>query len=229
MVPAVGAPIRSHFVVTGSGKCGTHFMQAVLVELGLPTTHEGVLEYHPVTRPEWNGMRGDCSWPAAMHLGALAPGTPVLHLVRDPLAVVNARFGENKLADDHPEFVIRNFVRRHMPDVFSDAHDDLGRTLLWVERWNRSLDRAPCRHPSLAYRRERVEDISADPTVLADVVHFLSGDSPGVDRSRAALRAVGTAVGHRAQHASLTWSDVRAHPDGAGVVQLAVDYGYLPA
>ena len=196
----MGAPPGSHFVVTGSGKCGTHFVQAVLVELGLPTTHEGVLE----------------------------PGTPVLHLVRDTLTVVNARFGENKLADDHAEFVIRNFVRTHMPDVFTDAHDDLGRTLLWVERWNRRLDRTPGLHPHLRYQRRRVEDISADPVVLDEVVDFLAGVRPGVERCKSALCAVGTVVGRRAQHATLAWPDIRAHPDGAGLVQLALDYGYLP-
>lgn len=215
-----------HFVVTGSGKCGTHFMQAVLAELGIPTAHEGVLEYHPVTVPRWDGVRGDCSWPAAVHLGVLDAGTPVLHLVRDPLAVVNARFGENKLADDHAEFVIRNFVRSHMPDVFADAHDDLGRTLLWVERWNRFLDQTPRWYPHLCYRRYRVEDVSRDAAVLDEVVGFLAGERRGVLQCEAALRAVGTAVGRRSQHADLTWADVRAHPDGAGLVQLAGNYGY---
>ena len=224
----MGAPPRSHFVVTGSGKCGTHFMQAVLVELGLSTAHEGVLEYHPVTEPAWDGMRGDSSWPATMHLGVLEPGTPVLHLVRDTLTVVNARFGENKLADNHAEFVIRNFVRTNMPDVFTDAHDDLGRTLLWVERWNRRLDRTRVLHPHLRYQRRNVEDISADPVVLDEVVGFLAGVRPGVERCESALCAVGTVVGRRAQHATLAWPDIRAHPDGAGLVQLAVDYGYLP-
>jgi hypothetical protein len=219
-------PENGHFVVTGSGKCGTHFMQAVLVELGVPTAHEGVLEYHPVGVPQWGDVRGDSSWPAAMHLDALPPGTPVLHLVRHPLAVVNARFGENKLADAHPEFVIRNFVKRHMPDVFTDAHDDLGRTLLWVERWNRALDHTPAARPHLRYRRYRVEDISADPRVLDEVLGFLAGERPGDAVCRAALERVGTGVGRRSQHASLTWDDIGSHPNGTGLVQLAADYGY---
>jgi len=215
-----------HFVVTGSGKCGTHFMQAVLVELGLPTAHEGVLEYHPVTVPEWGDVRGDSSWPAAMHLHVLEPDSPVLHLVRDPLAVVNARFGENKLSDDHHEHVIRNFVRKHMPDVFTDAHDELGRTLLFVERWNRSLDRTPEVRPDLRYSRRRVEDISGDPEVLDDVVEFLSGERRGAARCATAVERVGKSVGRRNAHADLTWADIRAHPDGAGLVELAREYGY---
>ena len=116
-----------------------------------------------------------------------------------------------------------------MPDVFADAHDDLGRTLLWVERWNRLLDDTPCRHPQLPYRRCRVEDVSRQPALLDDVVGFLGGFRPGVARCRAALGAVGTSVGRRAQHAGLTWSDIRAHPDGGGLVGLAGDYGYLSA
>jgi hypothetical protein len=219
-------PANGHFVVTGSGKCGTHFMQAVLGELGVPTAHEGVLEYHPVTVPQWGDVRGDSSWPAAMHLHALPPGTPVLHLVRDPLAVVNARYGENKLSDDHPEFVIRNFVRRHRPDIFADAHDDLGRTLLFVERWNRVLDATPSVQPHLRYRRFRVEDISADGRVLDEAFEFLAGERRGGDACRAALSRVGTDVGRRSEHASLTWDDIASHPNGRGLVQLAVDYGY---
>jgi hypothetical protein len=204
-------------------------MQAVLVELGVPTAHEGVLEYHPVTVPDWGGARGDCSWPAAMHLHVLEPETPVLHLVRDPLAVVNARFGENKLADDHREHVIRNFVRKHMPDVFVDAHDELGRTLLFVERWNRWLDRTPFELPHLRYARRRVEDISTDPVLLDDVVEFLSDEHPGPAACASTVHRVGTAVGRRSEHADLTWADISAHPDGAGLVQLAVEYGYSPA
>ncbi len=224
-----GAQARKHFVVTGSGKCGTHFMQAVLEELGVPTAHEGILEYHPVTVPAWGRVRGDSSWPAATHLHVLEPDTPVLHLVRDLRAVVNARFGENKLADDHREHVIRNFVRKHMPDVFADAHDELGRTLLFVERWNRSLDRTPSERPHLRYARRRVEDISTDPVVLDDVVEFLSGERPGPEACSAAVHRVGTAVGRRSEHADLTWADISAHPDGTGLVQLAVEYGYTPA
>ena len=115
-----------------------------------------------------------------------------------------------------------------MPDVFTDAHDDLGRTLLWVERWNRRLDGTRVLHPHLRYQRRNVEDISADPVVLDEVVGFLAGVRPGVERCESALCAVGTVVGRRAQHATLAWPDIRAHPDGAGLVQLAVDYGYLP-
>jgi hypothetical protein len=222
-------PEERHFVVTGSGKCGTHYMQAVLVELGLPTAHEGVLEYHPVEAPSWGEFRGDSSWPAAMHLHTLAPDTPVLHLVRDPLAVVNARFGQNKLGDAHPEFVIRNFVRRHMPQVFTDADDDLGRALLWVERWNRHVERTPALRPHLRYVRRRVEDISADPRLLDSVVEFLAGESRGRDVCAAAQRKVGLDIGRSSNHATLTWADVRGHPNGAGLVQLAVDYGYNPA
>jgi hypothetical protein len=203
-------------------------MQAVLVELGLSTAHEGVLEYHPVAAPSWGEFRGDSSWPAAMHLHTLPPGTPVLHLVREPLAVVNARFGQNKLGDAHPEFVIRNFVRRHMPEVFTDAHDDLGRALLWVERWNRHVERTPALRPKLPYLRRHVEDVSADPAALDAVVQFLTAARRGVGVCAAAQRKVGPDIGRSSNHATLTWADIRAHPNGAGLVRLAVDYGYTP-
>ena len=218
-----------HFVVTGSGKCGTHYLQAVLSELGLPTAHEGVLEYHPVATPAWGPFRGDSSWPAAMHLHVLCPDTPVLHLVRDPLAVVNARYGENKLCDAHREFVIRDFVRCHMPDVFTDARDDLGRALLFVERWNRHLDRTPTERSHLRYLRRRVEEISGDPEVLDAVVGFLTGERAGVTAGMSALRRVSPETGRSSTRAALTWADVEAHPNGAGLVQLAVDYGYRAA
>lgn len=116
-----------------------------------------------------------------------------------------------------------------MPEVFADAHDDLGRTLLFVERWNRSIDSTPTRWPHLRYQRRRVEDISGDPAVLDEVVAFLSGERRGPATCAAALRRVGTSVGRRSQHAALTWADVRAHPNGAGLVQMALEYGYTPA
>ncbi|MBV8162152.1 MAG: hypothetical protein JO265_14620 [Acidimicrobiia bacterium] len=219
--------LARHFVVTGSGKCGTHFFQAVLAELGVAAAHEGVLAYEPVGTPDWGPYRGDCSWPAAMHLHALEPGTPVLHLVRDPLAVLNARFGENKLSDTFPYPLFRTFVRAHLPHVFDEAVDDLGRNLLFVEGWNRHLDRTPELHADLAYRRERVEDLSSeDPALLDDVVALLTGARPGAAACRTALARVGAQTGRGGDHAALTWADVRAHPNGAGLLRLAADYGY---
>src|SRR5947199_173641 len=114
-VRAMAAPEGRHFVVTGSGKCGTHYLQAVL--------------------------------------------------------------------------------------------SDLGRALLFVERWNRHLDRTPTERSHLRYLRRRVEEISGDPEVLDAVVGFLTGERAGVTACMSALRRVSPETGRSSTRAALTWAD----------------------
>jgi hypothetical protein len=225
------------FLVTGAGRCGTHWWQAALDEqLGIATGHEQVYapwgrassptRRHRPRRP-WGHLQGDCSWPAVAYLErAVAPTTVVLHSVRDPLAMVRSRLGDNKLGDGHPKKVVRRFVLGCRPDIGADAPDDLGRAILFVARWNRW-----CEHQlgylGFAHRRVRIEDVSRHADRFAETVAFLTGHAVGIADAERALDALDEGIGRSAHPpADVSWADVATHPNGHELVALATEYGY---
>jgi hypothetical protein len=225
---------NEHFLITGAGRCGTHWWQAALDDhLGVPTGHEAVFApwgrnpdpQRPKRRRRWGPFTGDCSWPAVAYLEhAVERSTRVVHVVRDPLAMVRSRYGDNKLGDAYTPGVVRDCAFRHRPDVRDDAVGDAGRAILFVARWNRwcddQLDRLGFEH-----RRLRIEDLSSDPDLFADTVGFLTGTPIDGPTARRTLDALDDEVGRHAP-AALDWSDIALHPNGHELLSLALDYGY---
>src|SRR5690606_13238529 len=82
-VQAGGGLMR--FVVTGSGRCGTHYLATLLTEAGVKCTHETVYSYLPEPKP-WTDQVADSSLMAAPYLGEY----PTVLLVRHPLKVVKS-------------------------------------------------------------------------------------------------------------------------------------------
>jgi hypothetical protein len=231
-----------HFLITGAGRCGTHWWQAALDEhLGVRTGHEAVYSPwgrvrdpgSPRRRP-WGRFAGDCSWPAVAYLdAAVDPSTRVVHTVRDPLAMVRSRLGDNKLSDERRPRGVREFVFRHRPDIRTDdvdgadtvdGADDLGRAIRFVARWNRWCE-TELRRLGFEHRRVRVEDASCDGEVLGEAVAFLTGRRPTPAATARAIAMLDDDIG-RHPRAPVRWSDIAAHPDGHELVALARDYGY---
>jgi hypothetical protein len=229
------SPRTDHFLITGSGRCGTHWWQLALDRhLGVPTGHEAV--YAPWGRvPDptsrrhrrrpWGRYAGDSSWPAVAYLdAAIDRRTRVLHSVRDPLAMVRSRLGDNKLNDDRRPRGVREFVFRHRPDIRTDDVDDLGRAIRFVARWNRWCETELVRL-GFEHRRVRVEEVSADAALFADAVTFLTGARPAPLIAAHALAVADPDTG-RHPRAAVEWDDITAHKDGYELVALAMDYGY---
>lgn len=214
------------FLVTGSGRCGTHYLCAVLNELGIETGHESVFGYDEASAGRWGGLRGDCSWPGAAYAHRLPHGTRVLHLVRDPLAIVRSRAGDNNLGASSTRRLVLRFVERHRPTIFESAVDDLGRAMLFVVEWNRMVERLRAAFPQLEHKRVRVEDLSVDPGRLARTAEFLVGSHLPVERCQSVQTRIESSIGSRGIRAQLGWDDVERHPNGAGLIALARDYGY---
>jgi hypothetical protein len=216
-----------HFVVTGAGRCGTHWFQEVLqTHLGIPTGHEQVLA--PWTDGaflEWQGLRGDCAWPAVVYLrGEVPRSTPILHLVRDPLAMVRSRMGRNKLSDRFRVSAVRQFAFNVRPDIPRDAVDDFGRAILMVSRWDRFCtdEIATLGFPQLCVR---IEEVSTQPALFRAVVEFLVGQVVSLDECRAILDRMSPDVG-RHNRAPVEWADIHRHPNGHELVALAESHGY---
>lgn len=80
--------MRLDVLITGCGRSGTQYLTEVLSAAGNPTSHEKRFTvFGPKDAP---GPRYEASWYAAPFLSHLPPTTRIVHLVRDPTAVVTS-------------------------------------------------------------------------------------------------------------------------------------------
>ena len=207
---------RSHrFVVTGTGRSGTGFVSKVLSTAGVPCHHEKV--FTPAGE-DWGWRRGDSSWLAVPFLDGFDGF--VLHVLRDPLAVVNSMVGilffEDELPDDVALLIgpYQAFAREHAPEVF-ELGDPVERAVAWWVVWNERV--AP-----FADAWVRVEDlVGSDLVALARAAGGFHSD---VDLQAALERVPGDVNSRRS--AGLGWGDL---PEGEWLNRmrvLAVEYGY---
>ncbi|WP_176251320.1 hypothetical protein [Sulfitobacter sp. HGT1] len=80
--------MKLDLLITGCGRSGTQYLTEVLAAAGIRTSHE---KRFTVFGPEnVEGPQCEASWYAAPFLSHLSPKTRILHLVRDPAAVVKS-------------------------------------------------------------------------------------------------------------------------------------------
>lgn len=210
------------FVITGTGRCGTHWIAEVLGGAGLRVGHEERLAYRPFAHDWARGIDGEVGWPAAAHLQYLDRRTRVIHLVRDPLAVMNSRLGNDKLAPSFSPPVVRDFVTRVLPDRAVPS-DPIERCVWFVTTWDELVvtrtRRLPC-------ARFRVEDL-ADPAYMSALLEFIgvTGEARFTAIGRAAF--LPSSTGSLGSAERLRWADIPDSPAIAALVDLAVRDGYL--
>lgn len=209
------------FLVTGTGHSGTGWAARLFTALGHACGHEE--QYRP-------GRLGplcapDSSWLAVPHLGGLPEGTPVVHLVRHPLAVIASflRSGTYRHADT--ACVYTRHTYRMLPGLHA-AGDELGRCIVRTCEWDR---------PVAAYTPHlvvRIEDCAPTAPHAAETVQemvaFATGRTPPTDEVLRVLGELGTRGNAHAPGAAaaLTWGRVLAHPLGEQVAQRCREYGY---
>ncbi len=121
----------ANFVVTGTGRCGTAHCMITLRQMGVPATHE---EFFTLDRRSFDERdrlaydacaANDVALMAAPFLKQL--GKPVLHLVRNPVDVVNS-FLHMQLSPAEPH-EITDFVNHFVVLEGASAAD------LWADYW----------------------------------------------------------------------------------------------
>ena len=149
------------FVIVGFGRCGMHFTTTLLTHLGLSCTHEGHFNLHTPTTPI---QHSDGSWLAMPHLDKLPPGTPVVHLMRNPARSIASWLAN--VSDPNPYL---DFACQHAS--WNESRTDRPRMMatLW-ERWTAQIERklGPDRKVFL------VEDLRR-PETLCALAETLSG------------------------------------------------------
>lgn len=224
-------------VATGCGRAGTQYLTRLLVHCGLRAAHEGVFRYDldPTNppkpedvEPRWvfrdppEGPGGpidvDVSWMAAPFLVKSLPRDCVVwHQTRDLLKVARC-WRQHDLAGTG---VVSEFVQRSLPGL-DNGTDSLPRSVQYVFRWNKMVERAALHRP---YVRYRVEELS--PAVLNNLLAW-SGFEVPFPIIEQAFNDAGTGVGSCPYpHQELTWSQVLCcFAPGAELTEMALRYGY---
>lgn len=170
-------------------------------------------------------MRGpDSSWLAVPNLDLVPADMPVIHLVRDPLLVVQSMMRREFLGTGrHIANSYAQYVIRHRPDITTPRRP-LDRVILHASRW----DEPVAEYPNLMCLR--IED--AGPEKVCDVVEFATGSRPRRNLAAAALTHIGTRSNshlpsRRQINGEITWDAIRSRPHGDELIARAEKYGYL--
>lgn len=121
----------THFLITGTGRCGTGYVAKGLSAYGIPTSHEAV--FTPSGFKGWGAYAGGCSWLAAPLLSAHEG--PVYQLVREPTATLSSLVASGVLDGDGP---FTDWIRRYAPEVFYHAEVKDRAQCFWLT-WNQMI------------------------------------------------------------------------------------------
>jgi hypothetical protein len=237
-MPQVSASPPLELVITGCGRSGTGFMASLLNASGIRTGHEDI--YTAFGRREnTQGLQAESSWFAVPHLGELAPGTRIIHIVRNPRRVFDSfsRLGMFSDSTWHHfsrgmpalEFLVRfniniaryrrrlayvracqAFVRDHTSSF--DIPDEAGRIWQYWLQWNRMAGRNIAARGGAALRL-RLEDAESRLPELEAFTGRRLANAAQVQRNE------------KTHYAARQLADTRM-PDG--VRELAMSYGYTP-
>lgn len=205
------------FLITGTGHSGTMWAARLFTRLGHDCGHE---RWH--TPEPYAGMpTPDSSWLAVPRLDRLPEGTRVLHLVRDPLAVLQSMLAIRFLTDGKAANPYTGFVRWARPDIWS-AGGQLDRCVAYVARWDT---------PAEAVGSWLLPIERAEPRVVCDTVEWATDTRPDEDRAARVLTELGTRVHtHRRPdrdiHTRVTIEQASATPAGGEFLARMERFGY---
>lgn len=149
------------FVVTGTGRCGTGYVSALLNACSVSTGHQDVIRHeHTLGRTpiDWRDYEGEVSFEAVPMLPTLPSGTPIVLITRDPLHVIASYLGTGVFCDSmrHDYGFFSAVLDWKFPSVLAH-HTPIERAAaFWVE-WNQA---------ALPYTRAVYRVESLDPAAL---------------------------------------------------------------
>ena len=199
----------NRFLITGTGRCGTGYVAAVLNACQVPCGHETV--YRPDGPGDWGNVRADSSWMAAPHLKGFK-GT-IVHLLRNPLHVVNSLLGIGFFNPEIDHGKYREYARRYCPQAFQ-TDDPILAAATFVVEWNRMI--TP--YADLTFR---VEELKAED--IHGLLHR-QGGTPSLPFVTKKMATVPLDVNHRSR-AEYGWDRMPAF-----LVEHGMELGYgVPA
>jgi len=206
---------QDKFLVVGTGRCGTAWLADVLNRCGIKTGHESV---YSTSFLGWNDWQGDVTLAGMPY----AKNHRSVHLVRDPLKVVNSFLASQFFAEDcecHPEEPGAHlatpycwYFMRWVPAIYR-ASDELGRTIRYVVLWSQMAESLPCFN---------LESLVTDVRIMRDLLQVIGfGELREIPFD--GLEPINS---HAKGKQIVTWDQVKNHPDGEMLIDHARRYGY---
>lgn len=153
---------KLRFIATGTGRCGTKFVAALLTGVGLPCGHEVFFTPHGLAHCDrfltWRHLHlvGSSSWQAAPYLEtheALREAF-IIHLLRHPKHYIDSHL---KLWPAGRRTVFSRFVCDRLPEI--SLIDDMDDRYTWEAykwtHWNRMIERTTANRPHVRFQIER--------------------------------------------------------------------------
>lgn len=201
------------YVITGCAGSGTGWGHRVMTELGSPCGHQRFYTTSGIS--DRTGFRGDSSWCAMPYVNG---DLPTLVLVRNPLQVVRSISQLKPFLSDECDDPASQYVKQFHPGVY-EAPDRLGRILRYVATWDR---------PPTGERIVTLSLESITPTRFVQTFWLLAGKRATLRETVRAMRKVGHMFNsHGGSKSTITWDQIRSHPNGWPVVDKALRWGYL--
>ena len=185
------------FVVTGTPRSATGYASLLFSAMGIPCTHEQTFRPHASLLEvlEWYGQggdRGESSWLAWVFLGMLPGPVSVLHIVRNPWAVLDSLTHRNDILSCETDLKgkrhqYREMVAAYCPKVMA-WDSTINRATAFVIDWSVQIEKKAyqCGVP---LRTLCVEDIR--PETISEVLDWL-----GIYRDSATIQAAYDEVPH---------------------------------
>jgi len=130
--------MKKKLLVTGTGRCGTGFMAALLNELGLKAGHEAVFSPLAKVPLAWEDYDADCSW-LAVPFGPFGEFCHVMELRRHPWKIIRSLVGIGFFRDGterHEPYL--SYALAHVRANGLRAHEN--RAAAWVLEWVKLVD-----------------------------------------------------------------------------------------
>lgn len=177
------------FVGTGVGHSGTGWFSAFMTELGYPCGHEKL--YNPTSQGPLSAP--ESSWLLIPYLDSVPEDVPIVHLVRDPLKIINSMLRTDDLRRDSDPYA--RYIKQHLPEVFGFT-SQVQRIMAHVAWWSIPVENRDNMLVRVGEEYEEVAD-NHDPGYLREVALYCTGDRPSLGDVTAAIRKVGRVNDHK--------------------------------
>ena len=202
-------------VVAGSPGAGLGYVARVLRASGIPCSHEAVYDFTAAEPAERWPEPAEASWAAAPWLSQLDRDVLVVHLVREPVALVRTLLGLRLCDWGLGEPGAQRFIQLHLGSVLSQP-TPLQRSIAFAHSWAALVD---------AHAACRIQVEALDGETIAELGQAI-GIGVDADRADRALRHVVRSF-EAPMLGSLEPEDVLGAKNGALVLSMAQRWGYL--
>lgn len=164
------------FLITGTGRCGTLFMTQFLCAAGMPCGHESIFDFCGLERAKRKLNGEEPVTPSVIskvsHLGEIsaessymaAPflddeifkNTKIIHLVRNPIKVVDSFINGLEFFSDTPlphAVPYENYIYHFFPEL-KDVLNQADRACLYYVLWNEMIEQKLANREFLFHRIE---------------------------------------------------------------------------